>query len=919
MRKTAHIPASPVHLSGPFAGWLASAAMLSSGATGFAQPAIEVVPVGCNAFHVASANVIGDEREEIICACYDGAITAVSADENRILWRHDTRAFPYDLAAEDIDGDGRAEVLVASADGRLYVIDGEGALLWSFESPAPLYQVAVARLKDETRILTGGVDRQLYQLDIRGRKLIATPFKRALRHIRTGDLTGDGVDESVVGFLDGVLLAHRPSSMEQLWRVNLQPISISSFSIWRPYAVRLADLDGDGRSEVLLGSSYLNHSGIRVLAPDGSLLWDAPEGFELRDGSLGAHSSPVPVKLAGLPGKQLVVVSGRRLFVVRADGKVLQVGESPQGFTNICTVSNGKTPEVVLASSPNGDDQVYRVRLDRPWQQAMPRMQREGVMARVGENIVRVHQQIREYRGTPPTTERYVQVITAGQVNTPKGALDHVRVVEHCRRRFSYDNLEFAINLTLHGNEPIPGFNTRGRERGPLAMSQEQLLDVVQACEKAGVSFLVSAGHGCTPFFKVETARKILEACPRTCLGFLTSEDMDHGERLQKFLDEFWYPVMDLCKRHGKKAVMAENCIWWVTVPSLERFSRLFDGQYADVLVMSVEDTASRAPELNLAGRLGLLLEGAVNTMSARTVHDEVTWNRLWQWECALTGHPFLRRQMVQSLLGARFFEYQLRQIEMSRPGGFSVNGEESVALILDMLGKGLLVPPSPKEMLGVAPFHFRLAKPVRAFLDDSANLLEVDKYRADPAERSAPFEGLAAYWGAAPVQPHYFGAIFFDQQRHMHQFIPRTPYGFVPIIPDRLRAKGWSSGKHSWVSDGWHIQTPEGRMSGKNAAGRIREEAKRLAKRLPVRVDGEVFAQVQHLATGRIRITLIDSGFLDPADRRAELRFSGRLEGVRLVDVLSGDEVPLKDQIAVVTVPAGIFRILELRVPAGD
>lgn len=877
---------------------------------------VTAIPFGGSAWHVACADVTGDGRSEMIGACYDGSVRVLRWKDHAEIWRHDGRAFPYDLAVDDLTGDGRAEVLVAAADGTLQALAPDGRPIWNLTCEVPLYQVAIANVGGSKRIFAGGVDRNLYMLDADGKRLRSLPFENVIRLVRTGDLTGDGVDEVVVGLSTGELFALRTPTLERLWRVRLTEADPKRRRTWYPFSLHVADLDGDGRSELLLGACYHNRFGIRVMSGEGTLLWDQSDGFEFRDGSGGSQSMLMAMEVdPEQDGVEVLALNGRRLFLFDRKGRLLRTGISPLGFTNL---SMGPVhedgPSVLLGSSPNGDDQVYHVRLRGRWDRAMMRMEREGKMRRIMENLEHVRRQIAAYQGTAERDARYVHVVSAGQPDTPQRLASMFKTVDFYRKRFPYPNCEFAVTITLATDEPIDGFTLRAKQVHERRLRPSQVPGLLAACEQAGVPFFVSVGHNCEPMISLATAEAILAICPKTCLGFLSSENMDYADRLDRYLERFWYPLMDLCKQHGKKAVLVEKCAWWMGISAMSRFRKLVDGTYADVLVMSVEDANSRSPELQLSARVGLLLSGKVRRMSARTVADEMIWNRLWQWQSAMTGHPFLRRQMVQALLGAEMFEHQLRNHDPEQPGTFSVIGSESTELLLDMIGKGLLKPPKPKEMLGLSPCSIRIHEPRSTFLREAFGGRVSDEYEAGAEDRQSLFEGLIGYRGGAPTAPHYLGSYLFQQDRHALNFIPATPYGFAAIVPSFIEKRPGESQACMVETDGQYILDGSKRLTGAEGMQRVRSLFESNARAMLIQVTGHVFTQVQRLDEDRLRITIIDSGYLDPDDRAVSIRIRDDLASGLLVDVLSGQTISIKDGSASIVVPAGVFRILELR-----
>jgi hypothetical protein len=887
--------------------WLASASVAVADVTRIAAAG--------NAWHVAAGDTDGDRRDELVYACYDGRVIARRGDGDfEQLWEYPTGAFPFDMSVADLDGDGRAETLVASADGRLYVIGHDGKLLWTYAAMGPLYQVAVLSVGQQTRVLAGGVDRDLYMLDASGALLARSPRRHVVRLIGTGDLDGDGQDEIVLGYHPGKIEALGATSFDVIWRQRLMDRgdSVGRNGTYRPYSMTVADLDGDSRCEIILGGSFYNENELRVLDATGPLLWKHRKWLDLKGAAGGSHTATVVMDVDGDELPEIVALNANRLVLFDRNGKVKSKSDAPTAFANIASSGGDRHPRsILLASSPNGDDQIYRVRFGEHWRRAFAGIQPRGRIKQVSDNLAAIRRQLRAIRNDRPDVRPTLHFITSGAPNTPAKLRSHFDVIRGFRQRFPYPHVTFAIRLTA-ATDDLAGEAPRAVRRSRIALSPAVLVTLLRMCEVAGIPFVLDVGHGCQSFVSLDSVERIVRACPRTCLGFLSSEDDGSPEELGRFMTDYWYPLMDICKHSGKKAFLVEKHAWWMVIPAMKRFASLADGTYADVLVPSVEDTNSRCPELNLAARTGLFSCGAVREWAARSVHDEPCWSRYWQTESIMAGHPFLRRQLVQALLGATYFDYRYDYRSKSDAFGLNAVGEDSIGILIDLLGKGLLIPPAADDQAGLAAAPIWMREPDRQFVRDLVNLHNNDDWDPRRSGNAGPFGRLEGIWGAAPCEADSVSRIFFGQHRKGLGFIPPTGGAFPLIVPltaaagaARGNSPAWSTNGADWYLDG--VCKPD--VSTSDVA---REMDAANADR-PIVIEGDAFARVQELGGIGYRVTIVDSGYLDPADREVTIRCAAVGDEKSASDALTGQSLESRDGAVLVVVPAGGFRIIDL------
>jgi len=381
-----------INRAGILAAWLTAASAVLAG--------VEIIPTGGRNIYrlaVAQGMIVGSTYDDRVCA-----FTVAG----KHLWDAATGGFVFDLAVGDLDGNGRDEVVAAGADGWVYVFASNGALRWKQNLGAPVYQVGIARLDGKMPVvLAGGVTRQVVAFSADGKRLSSVELKGAVRIMRAGDFDGDGVDEVAVmpirgqahevRFLKGTTLASMPDKQIQFPKV--ERIRTESGALqkkenplkggfkWIGSSLKdasglVADLNGDRAVELLFaGWGYtLKGSGAPQRVVELPNPPDKNNFFArfLAAGDLTEH-----------PGAEIVIVDDSNLQLCQSNGKVIATARAPFAFTAVVYLPGSPRGTVLLGSSRNGDDNLYRVRFDGNWKQQMESLPRRGQMAAIETNL----------------------------------------------------------------------------------------------------------------------------------------------------------------------------------------------------------------------------------------------------------------------------------------------------------------------------------------------------------------------------------------------------------------------------------------------------------------------------------------------------------------------------------------------------
>jgi len=265
----------------------------------------------------AVADINGDGKLEVVVGSHDKNAYAVNGQTGALLWQFSTGDWVLPSPAiGDIDGDGQAEVVIASHDENVYALNGKtGQLKWTAQTlfritSSPAIgdfdgdgQVEVVIGSDKVYMLSGktGKVKWAYRIDF-----------PATSSPAVADINGDGKPEIVIGALDLHLYALSGAG-SLLWKFNAGGEIESSPA--------LADLDGDGGVEVVFGAAK---RGIYALnGSSGAQKWLVPLTSQASD-EQRIQSSPAVADVDG-DGKLEVVIgtNEKRVYGINSSGRTL--------------------------------------------------------------------------------------------------------------------------------------------------------------------------------------------------------------------------------------------------------------------------------------------------------------------------------------------------------------------------------------------------------------------------------------------------------------------------------------------------------------------------------------------------------------------------------------------------------------------
>ncbi len=157
-------------------------------------------------------------------------------------------------------------------------------------------------------------------------------------HLALGDIDGDGVIEIVGLKYQGGFIAFNHDGTV-LWELG----PVGATTVRSSGGVSLADLEGDGLVEIVLGNTVVNH--------DGTVRWVGSVSYVGSNNPFPAHNFAVaPVVDIDLDGN-LDIVTGSAVY--DKDGNVLWNAGLGDGFTGIGNFNEDEFPEIALVTNGN--------------------------------------------------------------------------------------------------------------------------------------------------------------------------------------------------------------------------------------------------------------------------------------------------------------------------------------------------------------------------------------------------------------------------------------------------------------------------------------------------------------------------------------------------------------------------------------
>jgi len=879
-------------------------------------------------------------RSCIIASTYHGTVLAIGYD-GKVLWSNKLSGFMnHDLWCDDLTGDGNDEILAANADGSVYCLDHAGKLLWTFKAnDAPMYSVCVVSKGGVPYVACGGYDKSFCYVSRSG-KLVRRVHSSTYSKERTWGKGPKRIPPKGIHSVNFLRRVRAKDGKELLvvhgavWSVGsgrclylFTPLSDtpdSTLDLPRGLSVgdmRVRDTDGDGVDEILLGStSMIDNSTFATVHPGSGKhhVFAIGEQRSLRrkiDRFGYRVLQPELVRCHG--GDKLMLLFGSRIILLDPD-----VQGSREAEVLTCRYSfndmwrDPQTEKIILASAQSGGSCIHVLDPTDPgWKKAYEDLTPPGKIAGILRNTDALRKQLVAFARPPRERDPLgVYLMTERIPDSLTGLVDSIR-------KNSRSPVFLNGTFVRHGEKwdrsamASEKYRDRRDRRKQYTATSDQIVPLLKSSLEGSPGVTYWGGHGNDPYMiSLATQKKIIDAARGKKVVTIYPELEDPSEDFAFVLNDLLFPLAAYCKGRNAKVFIRSKHLFWQTAVHEPMWSRFLSGEFSDVFVPSMEETTDKTMELSLASRMGLWASGVVDDWGARCSRDNTSFDRLRQHSHQMLPNHFLRQQIYSVASGARYLN------------NFPVD-QEYISVLWSLIAKGALYVPKREEIVSFSPVHVSMTRPDKHFADDGNNV-KWTLFYDEKFERDNPFvfSRLNGTWPGAPVTEWDFSRYAAGVRDRRLNYLPPYPNGMVLITPEQKgRSRLLRSMLHplyrdilkEYVTDGRHYYSQDGKK--KHPADTwyktVQRDIEESATKVPLTVSGNVAWVAAVSSPKHIRLTLVDSGYINPGARTAVLTFH-TVTPVGVTDILSGKGIRIdKGRTARVPIPCGLFRFLDVEI----
>ncbi|MDU0354000.1 hypothetical protein RS130_08700 [Paraglaciecola aquimarina] len=682
------------------------------------------------------------DKSVVIASSHKGTIVAYST-KGKLLWENPLSGYMnHDLWTADLDQDGKDETLAANADGHIYCLSDSGQLLWSFKTnDAPMYSVTVLKDKQKIYVLAGSYDKHLYYLNPQGKQLkriyaadyvTTKPWGIKNKGNQPKGTRNPAANLEIANFIRPLKDQHNQPIIVMHGTMNSMQ-SAGSLYFFKPLAdtpfktvkltaakspvgdLRIADFNGDGADDILMGSTKMKGQSVSIfdLANDKLLAYPLPKlhkvfaefGYRVAQPELVTHQGQ----------QKLAIWYGNILGILpihpQSTKDKIAIYKNQYAYNDM--VKSPKTGHIILASAQSGGSSFHIIDTQKStWADDFAKLEPKGKLAEMLANTDKLKTDLANYSVTNST-------VTNSQLNpvylmsdynqTDKAVIDKISAQYSSPVFLGYGNLRSENwDRSSIKNEV---YKNKRDKRQKYDQSQQQILSKAKKIYQDVPGAAYWGGHGNDPFFRsFDTHVKTLQVAGDKKTVMIFPELAKYDKDFEYVLSDFVFPLADKFKQTDAKMFLRNKHTFWQSMIYKRGWADLVSGKYADVFIPAMEETTDKSMDLSIAARTGLWASGAVNQWGTRFSRDNTSFDRLRQHSHQMVPNLALRQFVYHIANGATYIN------------NFAYHNEY-LAVLWDLIGKGILYNPKPKQILSYSPVHLSMLEPDGHYVDEGNNV----------------------------------------------------------------------------------------------------------------------------------------------------------------------------------------------------
>ncbi|WP_370978310.1 hypothetical protein [Agaribacterium sp. ZY112] len=908
---------------------------------------------GFTVMHVRNADYEG--QSVIVAASYEGTVIAMNYD-GEVLWSNPLSGYMVrDLWAGDLDNDGIDEILAALSDGSIHALQlVSGDAFWQAPfkvNDVPMNAVTTVRSDNGTYVAAGGFDKNMYYLSATGELL------NTIESSTYSTLEPWGNDRFFLGreigkahtanFLrpipqadgtDHLLMLGTQNHMQsagELFEFDtmaLSPLAIYDVPFHRPIGhMNVVDSNKDGRYRVLLGSSELsNQRGIAVNLGDGGSQYHDLKGIG-RTGYRVTQAETIPDGNSYLH----LFLAGTHIVLLPANFDESNKETIAGNYAYNDMWRDRISGRILLASAQSGGSAIHILNTEHAgWKTAFSELEPPGKIQTMKQNFASARQQLTNF--TKPQHERAPDPVYLTAADSNHEVAQRLLNAGHSSPVFmSSERTGVRWNQVEDPSwqsDPLTGianeaYRNREDTRMDYSLTREQAIESytgdLNNNDNGGVVYW--AGHGNDPYYYApETHMAIIDNTFAQNKGtvMIWPEMAGHDDDFPYVLDHLIYPVAMHAQTRKGKIVLRSKDVFFASTPYLHDWERLLSGEFKNVFVSSMEETTDKTQDISLAGRLGLWSSGVMDDWGMRCSRDNPSFDRSRQHSYQRILNHFLRTTVYSLAYGASYTQN-------------TYTDADTMSFVWELVASGALYVPRREEIVSFNPVHISITEPDERYITDASSNKVTTYFDAeDQANNPMVFGRMNATWmGAAPTEWDYSSYASGVKERRQ-EFIPPFEQGMVLLTPvQRGKHKAVSTYRknitnylHPLYSSILTEHISNGRdyidhssdttyAANSDYYKEVASDIEAGAKQIPITVSGGVGWVVAQTDPTHLRLTLVDSGYLNPSNMTAKVQFN-TVNPVSINDLLSGEEFAIDNDGNVdISIPLGLFRFIDIEI----